>query len=112
MPPVGLLLGNVDFSNLYLLIRAGNPTGPYASLAAAKQAGAVTINFGVFVNTIISFVIIAFAVFMVVRVFNRSRARFEAEKAAAAPAAKDCPYCLSRIDLRARRCPNCTSQLE
>lgn len=117
MPPVGLALGNVDFANLYVVLKDGAVAPPpYPSLADAQAAGAVTLNYGVFINTIIAFIIIAFAVFMIVRMFNRARrameARKEAEAAEAAPTTKDCPYCHTAIHLEARRCPACTSQLE
>ncbi len=110
MPPIGLLLGNVDFSNIFVVLKEGKVAGPYASVAAAKSAGAVTINFGVFVNTIISFVIVAFAVFLLVRTINKLRRQEEAPPAA--PATKDCTYCLSKIPIKATRCPNCTSELK
>jgi large conductance mechanosensitive channel len=109
MPPIGLLLGNVDFSNLFITLKAGKVDGPYASLAAAQAAGAVTLNLGVFINTIVSFVIVAFAVFLVVRGINRMRR--EQTPPAAAPVTQECPYCLSEIPLKATRCPHCTSQL-
>jgi large conductance mechanosensitive channel len=110
MPPIGLLLGHVDFANLFLVLRQGAAAaGPYESLAAAKQAGAVSLNIGVFINTIISFVIIAFAIFLVVRSINRLKAKEEAP--AAAPTTKECPFCFSAIPLKASRCPHCTSQL-
>jgi large conductance mechanosensitive channel len=116
MPPIGLALGNVDFNNLFAVIKEGTEAaGPYATLADAQAAGAVTINYGVFINTIIVFIIVAFAVFLIVRTFNRVRraaeARKAAEEAAAAPTTKDCPYCLSQIHVDAKRCPNCTSEL-
>jgi large conductance mechanosensitive channel len=110
MPPIGLLLGNVDFSNIFVVLKEGKVAGPYASVAAAKSAGAVTINFGVFVNTIISFILIAFAVFLLVRTINKMRRQEEAPPAA--PATKDCTYCLSKIPIKATRCPNCTSELK
>lgn len=115
MPPAGLLLGNADFSNLFAILKQGSPVGPYASLADAKAAGAVTINYGVFVVTIISFIIIAFVVFMIVRYVNKLRREMEAPKVEAVPVepiTKECPYCFSKINIKARRCPNCTSQLE
>jgi len=116
MPPIGLALGNVDFNNLFAVIKEGTEAaGPYATLADAQAAGAVTINYGVFINTIIVFIIVAFAVFLIVRTVNRARrameARKEAETAAAAPTTKDCPYCFSKIHVDAKRCPNCTSEL-
>ena len=108
MPPIGLLLGNVDFSNLFFVLKDGaKAAGPYASLAAAKAAGAVTINAGVFINTIISFLIVALAVFLLVRNINRLYAKEEA-----APTTKDCPYCLMSVPLKATRCGHCTSELK
>jgi large conductance mechanosensitive channel len=109
MPPIGLLLGNVDFSNLFTVLREGTAAGPYASLADAQKAGAVTINYGVFVNTIISFVIVAFAVFLLIRQINKLKR--EAEAPLPEPTSKDCPYCLSSIPIKATRCPHCTSDL-
>jgi len=110
MPPIGLLLGNVDFSNIFAVLKEGKVAGPYASVAVAKSAGAVTINFGVFVNTIISFILIAFAVFLLVRTINRMRREEEAPPAA--PITKDCIYCFSKVPIQATRCPNCTSELK
>ena len=109
MPPIGLLLGKVDFSNLFVVLKEGAAVGPYASLALAKQAGAVTLNLGVFINTIISFLIIAFAIFLVIRKINKMRRKAEA---AAAPATKECPYCFSAVPIKAVRCPACTSSLK
>jgi large conductance mechanosensitive channel len=110
MPPIGLLLGNVDFSNIFVVLKEGKVAGPYASMAAAKSAGAVTVNFGVFVNTIISFVIVAFSVFILVRTVNRLRRQEEAPPPA--PTAKECTYCFSSIPIKAIRCPQCTSELK
>jgi large conductance mechanosensitive channel len=111
MPPIGLLLGNVDFSNLIIILKEGaKAPGPYASLAAAQQAGAVTLNLGVFINTIISFIIVAFSVFLVIKGLNRLK-REEAPPAAE-PTTKECPFCLSAIPLKASRCPHCTSELK
>ena len=110
MPPIGLMLGNVDFANLFVTLKEGaKAAGPYASLADAKAAGAVTVNVGVFLNTIISFLIVAFAMFMVIRGMNRMKR--EAPAPAAAPTTKECPQCLSVIPLNAKRCAHCTSQL-
>jgi large conductance mechanosensitive channel len=109
MPPIGLLLGNVDFSNLFITLKAGKVAGPYLSLASAKSAGAVTLNFGVFINTVVSFVIVAFSVFILVRGINRMRR--EKEEPPPIPDTKACPYCLSEIPLKASRCPHCTSEL-
>ena len=107
MPPIGLLLGKVDFSNLYVLLTAGQTPGPYASLAAAQQAGAVTLNYGAFINKIISFLIVAFALFLVIRAMNRMKKKTEA-----APTTKDCPFCATAIPIAAVRCPHCTSELK
>jgi large conductance mechanosensitive channel len=109
MPPIGLLLGNVDFSNLFAVIKAGKIAGPYATLAAAKNAGAVTVNVGVFFNTIISFGIIAFSVFLIIKQINALK-RKEAV-APAVPVTKECPYCLLTVPIKASRCPHCTSEL-
>jgi large conductance mechanosensitive channel len=108
MPPIGLALGNVDFSNLFVLLKEGAKTAPpYASLADAKAAGAVTINYGQFINNVVTFIIVAFAVFLVVRVANRLRP----PEAAEAPNTRDCPYCRMPIPVAATRCPQCTSEL-
>lgn len=109
MPPIGLLMGNVDFSNLFVVLRDGATVGPYASLADAKEAGAVTINYGAFINTVISFIIIAFVVFLLIRSMNKLKR--EQEQAPAAPTTKECTYCLSTIPIHATKCAHCTSQL-
>ena len=115
MPPIGLLLGKVDFSNLYFVLKAGNGDAPYNSLAAAQAAGAVTLNYGLFINAIISFMIVAFAVFILIKGINNLQAKMdkkEAQDAAkAASKTKVCPYCCSEIPAGAVRCPNCTSDL-
>jgi len=108
-PPIGLLLGNVDFSNLFVVLKAGSTPGPFASLAEAQKAGAVTINYGVFINTIISFLIVAFAVFLLVRGINKLKRKEEAP--AAEPTTKECPHCLSTIPIKATRCAYCTSEI-
>jgi large conductance mechanosensitive channel len=110
MPPIGLLLGGVDFSNLFSVLQAGDPAGPYASLADAQAAGAVTVNYGLFINTVISFLIVAFAVFLVIRAINRLQREEEAPPAE--PTTKECPHCLTEIAIKATRCPSCTSQLD
>ena len=110
MPPVGLLLGNVDFSSLLVVLKEGKTAGPYASPAVAKAAGAVTVNIGVFVDTVISFIIIAFSVFFVIRGINRLKRKEEAPPPS--PATKECPYCLSAIPVKAVRCAHCTSDLK
>jgi large conductance mechanosensitive channel len=109
MPPIGLALGNVDFANLFVLLKAGpKAPPPYASLADAHAAGAVTINYGNFVNNVVVFIIVAFAVFLVVRIANR----LKPQDAVAAPATKDCPFCRMAIPVSASRCPHCTSDLK
>lgn len=107
MPPIGMILGNVDFSNLFLVLKDGTTTGPYLSLTEAQKVGAVTINYGLFLNAVISFIIVAFAVFILIRNINRLRK----QEPAAAPDTKDCPFCFSAIPLKATRCPHCTSEL-
>jgi len=108
MPPIGLALGNVDFSNLFLLLKDGSKAPPpYSTLAEAHSAGAVTINYGLFVNSIIAFLIVAFSVFLLVRAANRMMPH----EAAAAPSTKDCAYCKMPIPIAATRCPQCTSEL-
>ncbi len=108
MPPVGLALGNVDFSDLFLMLKEGTKAAaPYATLAEAQQAGAVTVNYGLFVNSVITFLIVAFAVFLLVRAANR----LKPQEAAAAPTTKDCPYCRMPVPVGATRCPQCTSEL-
>jgi len=110
MPPIGLLLGKVDFANLFAVLKQGATPAPYASVAAAKAAGAVTLNFGLFVNTIINFAIVGFAIFLLVKGVNQLRRQKPAP--AAAPTTKDCPFCFSAIPIKATRCPNCTSELK
>ncbi len=104
MPPIGLLMGKVDFSNLFIDLSG---TG-FATLAEAKKAGAATINYGLFFNTILDFIIVAFAIFLLIRQINRMKR----EPAPAAPDTKECPFCLSSIPLKAVRCPHCTSELK
>jgi large conductance mechanosensitive channel len=109
MPPIGLLLGNVDFANIFTVIKAGKIAGPYATLAEAKAAGAVTINMGIFINSIISFLIVAFAVFLLIRQINAMK---RSEEAPAVPTTKECPFCFSTIPIKATRCPSCTSEVK
>ena len=113
MPPISLALGKVDFSNLFWLLKEGDKApSPYYSLTEAQTAGAVTLNYGAFINTIIVFIIVAFAVFLLIRQINKMRRRMEGPKPEVAPATKECPYCVSKIPLKATRCPNCTSELK
>jgi large conductance mechanosensitive channel len=109
MPPIGLLLGSVDFSDLFITLKQGAAAGPYATLELAKKAGAVTLSYGAFFNTIISFLIVAFSVFMLVKGMNKLKRQQEA--APAAPTTKECPHCLSTIPIKATKCAHCTSGL-
>ena len=104
MPPLGLLLGKVDFSNLFVSLSGQS----YPSLAAAKAAGAATLNYGLFLNTVLDFVIVAFAIFLLIRQVNRFTRKPEAP---APPSTKECPFCVSAVALKATRCPHCTSEL-
>jgi large conductance mechanosensitive channel len=110
MPPIGLLLGNIDFSSLFIILKEGKVPGPYESLAAAKAAGAVTVNYGVFLNTIISFLIVAFAIFLLIRSVNKLKR--EQEVPPAASTTKECPFCLSTIPIKAVKCAHCTAELK
>jgi large conductance mechanosensitive channel len=109
MPPIGLLLGDVDFADLFILLKEGSPASPYATLADAQGAGAVTINYGTFFNALISFLIVAFVLFLLIRSMNRLREEEEAPPAE--PTTQECPFCRSTISIEAVRCPYCTSQL-
>ena len=109
MPPIGLLLGDVDFANLFMLLKEGSAAGPYASLVAAQEAGAVVISYGGFINAIVNFVIVAFAIFLLIR--NVNRMKKEEEAAPAEATTKKCIYCLSVIPIKASRCGQCTSEL-
>lgn len=108
MPPIGLLLGNIDFSNLFVVLKEGaKAAGPYETLVAAKAAGAVTINYGFFINTIITFLIVAFCVFMLIKNINKMKKETPADANM-----KECPFCISSIPILAKRCPHCTSELK
>jgi large conductance mechanosensitive channel len=109
MPPIGLLLGNVDFSNLFVVLKGGPAGGDSPTLEAARAGGAVTLNYGKFINTVISFLIVAFSVFLLVKGMNQMKRKQEAP--VAEPTTRACPYCLSTIPIKATRCPACTSQL-
>jgi len=110
MPPIGLLMGKVDFANMYMTLAEGKTPGPYPSLADAKAAGAVTISYGLFINVILDFIIVALVIFLLIRQVNRMTAK--PAPAPAAPTSKDCPYCVSAIPIKATRCPHCTSELK
>ena len=112
MPPLGLLLGKTDFSNLFLILKKGTVEGPYSTLAEAQKAGAVTFSYGLFLNRVISFLIVAFALFLILKVINRLRKPEEPVLPPPVTTEKSCPFCLSTIPLKARRCPHCTSTLE
>lgn len=108
-PPLGLLTGNTDFTNLFVVLKEGIPRGPYATLQAAQEAGAVTLNLGIFANAVLSFLIVSFAVFVLVRYINLLREPDEGPPPP--PTIKKCPYCLSDVPVQATRCPQCTSDL-
>jgi large conductance mechanosensitive channel len=108
MPPIGMLLSNADFTNLFVTLSEGD----FDSLVAAQEAGAATINYGLFINTVINFVIIAVVVFLIVKQVNRLARQEKKEEAPAEPTTKECPYCLSTIPIKATRCAHCTSELE
>lgn len=109
MPPIGLLVGGVDFSDLFITLKSGATPGPYASVEAAQEAGAVTLNLGLFLNATISFLIVGFAVFLLVRAINRLKR--EEPVPPPAPSEKPCPFCFMNVPLKASRCPHCTSEL-
>ncbi len=111
MPPIGMLLGGVDFTNIFVPLKDGKVAGPYDTLASAQAAGAVTMNVGVFLNKVISFLIVSFSVFMLVKGMNKAK-RAEPAPAPAAPTTKECPLCLSTIPLKATRCAHCTAELK
>ena len=109
MPPIGLLLGGVDFTNFFAVLKEGASGGPYNALADAQAAGAVTVNYGVFVNALISFIIVAFAVFLLIKSINNLKRQEEAPPVE--PTEKDCTFCCTAIPIKATRCPNCTAEL-
>ena len=111
MPPVGLILGNVDFANLFLVMKGAVPAGTSLT-EAQKIAGVVTWNWGLFVTNVINFLIVAFVIFLLVRAANRMTTLVKKPAAPAAPTTKECPYCVSTISIKATRCPNCTSELK
>jgi large conductance mechanosensitive channel len=108
MPPIGLLLGKVEFANLYILLKEGSTAAPYVSLDAAKEAGAVTINYGLFINTIVSFIIIVLVLFFMIRAINKLNKKEDFKEKVNT---KKCSYCFSVIHIEAKRCPHCTSAL-
>lgn len=111
MPPIGYVLGNVDFSNLYLPITQTDVH--YSTLKDAQAAGVVSINYGLFINTLISFLIVSFAVFMLVKVINKLKAEKKVEEVVpAAPTTKECPFCCSTINIKAVKCPHCASEVQ
>jgi len=122
MPPVGLFLGESDFSNLYWVLKSGTPLPPYDTLALASQAGAVTVNYGIFINNLLSLLVVALSMFLVIRAVNKMDDGLEniIEKVAknktkpkiSEPEVKKCPFCYSTINFKAKRCPECTSHLD
>lgn len=110
MPPIGLLLGDVAFHDFFHVLRQGDPVAPYLTLEEARAAGAVTLNYGVFISTLVTFAIVAVAVFLLIRSINRLKR--EEQVAPEAPTDKPCPFCATAIPIQARRCPHCTSALE
>ena len=111
MPPIGMLLGQVDFTNMYITLQTGHPAGPYASLEEAQAAGAVTVNYGLFIGSVISFLIVALVVFFLLRGINSLQGELNGEEEPQTPTTRKCPYCLSEIHIDASRCPNCTSEI-
>ncbi|ANF59659.1 mechanosensitive ion channel protein MscL [Halotalea alkalilenta] len=111
-PILGLITGGLNFTDLFVTLRDGATAGPYATLADAQAAGAVTINFGLFLNATISFLLVALVCFMLIRNITKLQRMTQKEEAAAAPTTKECPYCLSSVPLKATRCSACTSELE
>ncbi|MBZ0200909.1 MAG: large-conductance mechanosensitive channel protein MscL [Ignavibacteriaceae bacterium] len=110
MPPIGILLGSVDFKDIFILLKAGATTAPpYSTLADAQTAGAVTLNLGVFLNKLISFLIVAWAVFLLIKALARMQRK--KDEVPAAPTTKECPYCASKVAIKATRCAFCTSEL-
>ncbi len=108
MPPIGMLLGGMDFSNLFISLSGES----YPSLAAAQAAGAATLNYGLFINAVINFLIVALVLFLIIKQFNHLMALGKKKEEAAEPTTKECPYCFSTIAIKATRCPNCTSELK
>ena len=113
MPPVSILTGDFDFENRFLVIREGTPPPPYATVEAAQAAGAVTVNYGLFLNAFISLVIVAFVAFMMIRTVNKlHRERKNPNTPPVDPATRTCPFCVTEIPRKATRCPSCTSEVE
>lgn len=111
MPPLGLLMGGVDFSQFFTILKEGSTSPPYATIAAAREAGAITLNYGMFINAVISFLIVSFAVFILIRYINKLK-RPQEKPEPVVPTVKKCSYCFSDIPVEATRCPNCTSDLK
>lgn len=111
MPPIGLIFGDASLADRFVVLEDGSTAGPYETLAAAKEAGAVTMNYGVFIDAVIAFLIIAFVLFLIVRYFKKVQARNAKEEAAAAPTTQKCPQCKSEVSIDATRCAFCTSEI-
>lgn len=116
MPPIGFILGGAEFSSLMWVLKQGNPPPPYTSAAEAQSAGAITMNYGLFINSVLSLILVGLAMFVVIKAFNRLEEGFlpvaKKDKKNKDPVNKKCPYCLSSIAFKATRCPNCTSKLK
>jgi large conductance mechanosensitive channel len=110
-PFIGLVTGGIDFANIFAVLKDGTVAGPYATLADAQAAGAVTVNIGVFLNAVIQFLIVALVVFLIIRAFNRMTAPIRKPEVPGEPVNKECPYCMTAIPYKASRCPNCTSDV-
>lgn len=111
MPVVGLVMGRMDFKNLFFVIKEGSQPAPYNTLDLAKSVGAITINYGIFINTIITFIIVAFAAYLIAGAVQKLRTRVEGQAEPPAPSEKNCPFCISNVPLKATRCPCCTSAI-
>lgn len=117
MPPISLLLGKTDFSNLFVLLSEGTPSGPYSTLEEATKAGAITLNYGLFINNLLSLIIVAFAMFLLIKFVNKlendlvSTKKITSKDKKSEPTDKKCPYCFTIIDFKATRCSSCTSKL-
>ncbi len=108
MPPIGLLLGKINFADMFVILKEGHLPSPYNTVSAANDAGAVTLNYGLFINTLISFIIIALVVFLIIKAANRFRKKEESKS----EETKECPFCFSSIHIKAIKCPNCTADLK
>ena len=111
MPPIGLIFGDASLADQFVVMKNGATAGPYDTLAAAKKAGAVTLNYGSFIDAVIAFIIVAFAMFIIVRYYKRMQEMNKKEVAAAAPTTKNCPFCQSSVSIKATKCAFCTADM-